>query len=151
MWANKEDLLIGDTEIGSLDASQYLDFALREINSVLGVIYVLPIPDTIPDYQKGSLRTVQAKLATGRLLMAQGSGAEDTDINAYGKLLIQEAYNDLNRIGNNYELLTAVRTTNSTGEDRTPLVSSADKVSPFNAFYDMAYGGVSGTTVNWGS
>lgn len=148
--ADNDDLLVGDVMLGSIDSSQYLDIAAREINSRLGEMYVLPIPDDIPDHQSGALKQIHANIATGRLLLAESAGSEDEDGHAYGLYLVAEGYRELDRVGTVYELGGSAVRISTAGEDRRPSIESADTTSPFDTFYDQVYGGNPGY-VDWSS
>lgn len=150
-WADNEDLLIGDMELGSISASQYLDVAEREINSRLGQLYQLPIPTDLPEYQLDTLKTIQANIATGRLLLAQAVGSENEDLHAYGTSLVKQGYDELERIGFAYELGGSAVRVGTAGEDRRPSVSSADAASPVDTFYGNVMGGDSTSILDWGA
>lgn len=150
-WAENKDLLIGDMELGRVNASQYLDVAEREINGRLGQLYQLPIPADLPQYQLDTLKTIQANIATGRLLLAQGAGAESEDLHAYGKSLVKQGYDELERIGHAYELGGSATRVGTAGEDRRPSVSAPDAVSPTDTFYGNVIGQDSTSILDWGN
>lgn len=149
-WAQRGDLIIGDAEIGTLDATYYLDLAETEMNTYLGQVYVLPlVTNVLLDHQLKTLKNIQTHIATGYLLMAQSATAENEDLHAYGMYLLQTGQSQLNAIGTSYELTGQTRA-DATGEDRRASITTADATSPFDAFGEVVFGG-GGETLDWSS
>lgn len=133
MWADAGDLLVGDMAFGSsFDKDRYIQDAANEMLSRIGIVYELPLPPLTP-HLENVFRLIQARLATGRLIMAMAVGAEQNDLHAYGRSLVQLAYDDLDRIGTVYEIPGAPRATR--GENRAAgVVKAAPQDSPFDVY-----------------
>jgi len=136
-WAQESNMLLGDLETGHLDKTQYLEFAEDEINSFLGVMYVLPLP-TLSAHNALTLKVTQARLASGRLILAMAQGGEDQELHAYGRHLVELAMNDLHRIGKDYDLFditgNSVAKMASTGSSRAATSFQPDAVNSMSAF-----------------
>jgi phage gp36-like protein len=99
-YADQHDLLIGDVlSVDPRDQQQFINMAAAEIDSKLGVRYAMPLAD-LPPYQQDILKFINAKIATGRLIMAKTMGTEEGRPNAYALFLLQEADRDLMALAN---------------------------------------------------
>ena len=93
----------------SLSKEKFIDFAAGDMDSKLGYRYVTPIDTTaLPVHQLQLLMSINAKLATGRLIMATAVGGEDTAVHQYALYLVKEAEMDLMSIANGQVDLVAV-------------------------------------------
>lgn len=140
-WATEEDLLIGDISSRSIDVGHYINMAADEINAQVGRYYELPLPE-LTGHQLSVMKMIHARLASGRLIMAQAAGQED--LHTYGKYLVDEAYAQLNLIGNGISLPTATPVTVE-AESRAPSVvmpADAPATSPFSLYEQYVH--------NWG-
>lgn len=137
-YCKPEDLLLGDLG-GVEDMSQrYIDLAANEMDSMIGYVYILPLPFTgLPVHQQLILTNIALKLASGRLILAQAVGSEDSAVHAYGKSLIDEAMRDLWAIRNQTIDLTAPKVEGgaSVGGD-APVILEGDLYSGVDSFYD---------------
>lgn len=105
MYSEEGDLLIGDMMLSpTLDKSRYIQAAADDINAKLGYLYKLPLVNqafgALPEYQKLLLKSINNKLASGRLILDVAVGGEQATLHAYGMRLINEATNDLMCIAN---------------------------------------------------
>ena len=99
-YAKPGDLLIGDVTLSSgLSRESFLRDAADEMDSRLGFVYVLPIAGIQP-HAITLLKMINARLASGRLLMSIAAPSEDDSVHRYGEWLIKEAYADLMSICN---------------------------------------------------
>lgn len=99
-YCSAGDLLIGDIELSStLSKESFLRDAFDEMNARLGFTYVLPLTG-LPVHAVTLLKMINARLASGRLLMSVAAPVEDNGIHQYGAWLIKEAYADLMAIVN---------------------------------------------------
>lgn len=145
------DLLIGDMMLGSFDATKYVDDAARDIDSKLGYIYKLPLrkkdatpgPDAwkdLPDYQVLTLRQMNNKLASGKLILAMAVGQEGTAVHAYGLHLVREATAELMLFANGTVDLAAEQLDGSAADEpldgsvRTPTMQVHDNESLLDGF-----------------
>ena len=136
------DLLIGDLLISeSVDRQKFVDLAAEEIDSKLGWVYELPLhgvgvppSDTswqsFPIHQVSLLKSINNRLATGRLILTLDIAGEGTQLHAYGWHLVNEALGDLMVIANGDQDLDAVRSTALiTGGDKRPSIKQQDEES----------------------
>lgn len=134
-----EDLLVGDMPTNPTRAQQFIDAAADEIAVALSPVYVWP-PDEPLDAQTNLvLKRLNVLLATGRYVMAQAVGSEDTSVNAYGSYLLKEAHELLEGVMNQAILLPGVTkaTAYATTAGNGPRVINEDSVSAMKAFYDF--------------
>lgn len=134
------DLLVGDLELSArVDPQAFVDNASDEINSKLGYLYVVPIDtNAVPNFIALRLKSINAKIATGRLIMAITSGGEDDTVNAYGLALYKEGTMDLACIVSGREELTGATAaaTDTSTDGNAPSILVADAQSGVDAFYD---------------
>lgn len=89
------DLLIGDVSLVGVDSERYVVSAFDEMNSRLGYIYELPIVMDAGTAGALTLKKINNFIASGRLILAVASGAEDNSLHAYGQSLLQQGYAEL--------------------------------------------------------
>lgn len=149
MYCNETDLLIDHqmfTDPNEKD--RYVKFAADSMDSKLGYIYVVPIVVSgLPPHQATLLKTINAQLATGRLIMSRASAHQESQVHAYALYLIRQAEMDLMAIANGAVDLSAPRV-NAEGDilgtlndpstsdtlARTPSGWNPDAVSAVTAF-----------------
>lgn len=135
-YCKSGDLLVGD--LGGTDPlrQQFVDLAADEMDAMIGFVYVLPLDlESLQAHVQLILKNLASKLASGRLLMAQAVGAEETSVHAYGKSLVDEAMRDLYAIRNGQIDLGAIKVS-TTGTNNAPVIIEGDLVSAVDAFYD---------------
>lgn len=131
------DLLIGDLLISaSVDKQSFVNDAADEMDSKLGYIYKLPLepvsPATqLPDFQVKLLKSINNRLASGRLILTLDIAGEGSQLHAYGWSLVRDARADLMRIANGDVDLYAVRSDVDLGKipSRTPAIHNYDSES----------------------
>lgn len=142
------DLLLGDLVISaSVDKNVFIQEAADEIDSKLGFIYKLPLappgtdpvtPDSwklLPHHEVLTLKTINVRLATGRLILTLDIAGQETQLHAYGWYLIKEALDDLMIVANGNIDLTATRVGVEAGyADATPRTSNHDDESLLAGF-----------------
>src|SRR3954469_12614421 len=106
-YCELQDLMIGDM-IGPdpRDQRQFIDMAAAEMDAKLSSRYAMPLTPkhtALPTYELDLLRFINAKIATGRLIMAKSMDGRQ----AYALYLLQEADRDLMAIVNGDMLLDA--------------------------------------------
>ena len=73
-YVEETDLLLGEltnTLPASISVTEYLAMTQDEIDSKLGVMYVVPVEvDALPNSQGSLLKSIQRKLTSGRVIMA---------------------------------------------------------------------------------
>lgn len=138
MYCERDDLLTGDMPL-PLSAEGFIQAATDEIDSVLGVSYVIPLDMTTADPTASlTLKRIAALLASGRLILAQATGTEDDGVHAYGMYLLREGKELLARVNSGEFPLIGVppRVVEVTGN--TPRIIHEDSISAVDAFYAMA-------------
>lgn len=141
-YSTEEDLLLGDMVISpSLDRQKFINDASDEIDSKLGWLYELPLravsPATeLPGYQLLTLKGINNKLASGRLILTLDISGEGTTLHAYGWQLIREAREELMVLANGEAALAAVRTgpDPTIGSDKIPAIRNYDEESLLTAY-----------------
>jgi len=135
--ATKNDLLLGDAHLPTaVDPDKYLDLARSEIDAFVGITYQLPLPP-LPNHLVGFFRTMHAKLASGRLLLAQAAVAQDRELHAYGLYLVKQAEADMAKVGTTYQIVGA--TPREVEGDRTPSISNPEERSPWDAYEEYVH------------
>lgn len=141
-YSEVSDLLIGDLLISeSVDRAKFVNLAAEEIDSKLGWVYELPLRTAevassptawknLPLHQANILKSINNRLATGRLILTLDIAGEGTQLHAYGWHLIQEALGDLAVIANGDVDIDAVRSIAVANEgDKRPVVLQQDEES----------------------
>lgn len=152
-YCKVEDLLLGDVTVGgNVNRQLYVDQAADEMDSKLGWIYVTPIDvdgeaagpggtppavPVLPRHERLLLKSINAKIATGRLIMAVSINEEGSAVHAYALRLLKEGNDELLMIANGHVLLTAPRSETPVQEaNRVPSVSNLDAESLLDPFYN---------------
>lgn len=135
------DLLVGDVQYGSMiDPQKFVNDAAREIDSRIGMLYVLPLPlQTMPSFVTDLLALINNRVASGRLLMAAASASQSRELNAYGKSLVDDGYADLLKILNGEILLDGAVRRADGNQALGPAVVNSDAVSAVDAFESFFY------------
>lgn len=134
-YCKEQDLLIGDVTISStLSRMSYIRDAADEMDARLGFVYELPLPiGTLKPHALTMLKMINARLASGRLLMSLAAPSEDDSVHRYGEWLIKQAYEDLYNLCNrSIDLVGAIPIT-----DTSPNVAAIynhDEESAVDAF-----------------
>jgi hypothetical protein len=140
-YCSENDLLVGDMEFSAATSKEsFVRDAANEMDARLGFVYVLPITG-IPAHAQTLLKMINARLASGRLLMSIAAPAEDDGVHRYGEWLIKEAYNDLHAICNGSIQLAGATST----ADPTPRSGASynhDEESAFDMFENQVMRGV---------
>ena len=132
-YCKANELLVGD--IGGLDGLKdtFITMASEEIDGMVGFVYALPLP-VLSLHVGLVIKNIARKLASGRLLLSQAAGGEDSQVHAYGQSLIDEAFRDLWAIRNGtIDLGVPKITVASTGD--APTIIEGDAVSGVDAYY----------------
>lgn len=159
-YCKDDDLLLtSGVTVGNGDKPKFINIACDEINAKLGFVYATPLDlevatTTMPPNQVKLIKTITAKLATGRLLMSTALGGQSESINSYALYLVKEAEMDLMSIANGSIDLNAPRVSETgapLGVVQDPSVSdprarvpggwAADSVSPVTVFEKNFMGG----------
>lgn len=93
------DLIYGDIPMSSDEVSRRIAAASDEVDSYLAAWYVTPISPPANDPRARqtilTLKRITAQLASGRIITSMATGGEDTDVHAYGLMLLNEAHASL--------------------------------------------------------
>jgi hypothetical protein len=113
-YCTTNDLLIGQLISRTppeVVPGDYVNRAADEMDSRLGFVYQTPLPVTginaLPSHQVKLLKSINLKLASGRIILATTIATEDVTIHQYGLRLIQEADLELAAIANGDVKLSA--------------------------------------------
>lgn len=141
-YCETDDLLLGDMLLSEdLNRYTYINAAASEIDSRIGYIYELPLNLEALTVAAGSiLKNINAKLASGRLILAIAVGGEQQGLHAYGNSLVQEAYAELQLVlSGSLPLDGATRIDGAEGPG-APETINQDSKSGMDAFYDNFFG-----------
>lgn len=140
------DLLKGDLDLPRYmgDGSQFVNMAAEDIDSHLGHIYLTPIEvEDIPKNRPTTLmlKRINRLLASGRMVLDLAAAGEDSDLHAYGRSLVKEAMDLLEKIASGEIVLAGAEriddVVDPTGEHFTgPKIINQDSYSLVEAFYD---------------
>lgn len=121
-YVEEDDLLLGElttTLPASVSATQYLDMAQEEIDSKLGVLYVVPVDiEALPNSQGSLVKSIHRKLTSGRIIMAATIAHSDTAVHAYGMQLVKEAQMELMAVANADVVLIGAERVDGDGSPR---------------------------------
>ena len=154
-YSEVADLLLGDLLVSeSVDRQKFVDLAAREIDSKLGWVYELPLHvagatanatswQALPQHEADTLRDINNKLATGRLILSLYVAGEDTQLHALGWHYVNSALEDLMVIANGTVDLTAVRigVADEHYRDNVPSISQYDDESLLLGFEETVMKG----------
>ena len=137
-YCTADDLLVApDLQLpAGTTAEDWIDRAAEEIDSRIGVRYVLPL-ETVSAGGLATLKRLNAQLASGRMLMALNSA--DDDVHAYGKSLVDEALADIKSVVAGVIPLGATQVTTSPQNLGGPAVQNQDAYSATAAFEAFAF------------
>lgn len=145
MYSTVGDLLLGDLPVPTyMDQQKYVNDAANEIDSVIGFLYVTPVDMTDPGPVSRPARLLMTRLNThlssGRLLMAIATASEDTQLNAYGRYLVDMVGTTLQEIVDGKIQLPGAAQ-NDNGDDTPnfsgPVIANIDQVSIVESFYQQ--------------
>lgn len=121
-YVEADDLLLGELTNSlpaSIDPDQYLDMAQEEIDSKLGVMYVVPVNvATLPNSQGSLLKSIHRKLTSGRIIMAATVGHSESAVHGYAIQLVKEAQMELMAVANGDVVLVGAERVDGDGNPR---------------------------------
>ena len=153
------DLQTGNIPTGSVQTDLYVNLAAEEIDSKIGFIYKTPVDmstgtDPVPNATTSRaasllLKRLNNQIATARILLAIYSPAENQELNAYGKQLLDDAEVVLDQIVKGEIRLTGAQDINGVpiGGDTDVVPTAAlmgnydNTGSGVDAFYNKLSGG----------
>lgn len=141
-YCKPQDLLIGDVTLSSvLSRESYVRDAADEMDARLGFVYALPLPLTqLQPHAITLLKMINARLASGRLLMSIAAPAEDDSVHRYGEWLIKSAYEDLYNLCNRTIDLVGATPINDTTPEQVSIYNY-DEESAVEQFYNTTMRG----------
>lgn len=150
-YCTTDDLRLGSIPLPAyIDPAEAVADAADEMDSYLGLFYVIPIPakdsveqqaiddptKRIPDVVYLTLKRINANLASGRTLLEIASSAENDRLQAYGVSLVNDALEALGRLKEGQPILLNVpQLTPDSPLVAGPLISNVDAESNVEAFY----------------
>lgn len=142
-YCEEGDLLLGDMTLSSaISPARFIADSADEIDVRIGQIYVTPVDlGNLETTAKLTLKIANARLASGRLLMAQAQAAQDESLHAYAMYLIKEAEATITSIENSRLPLDGALVRDDLLDTPAPAVANLDLHSPVEAFYDEFWGG----------
>lgn len=144
-YCNPEDLLLGDMTLSSaISPEKFIADSADEIDVRISRVYITPVDLASPELEnsaKLTLKIANARLASGRMLMAQAQAAQDESLHAYAMYLIGEAETTIASIENSRLPLDGAPIRTDLLDTPAPIVSNLDAESPVEAFYGEFFGG----------
>lgn len=147
-YCAEADLIAGNIPAADGVKKTYVDAASEEMDSYLSAQYVTPISVNVADPRQKqtslTLKRINAHLASGRLITSMGTGGEDTEVHAYGLMLITESLNALKALASGAPDLYGATKHNQDDEGAVPesdlrgKVFNGDLQSEVDAFYSSA-------------
>lgn len=139
-YCSVSDLLLGDLELSSrLIVDDYIARAARDMNTVLGRRYVVPVVSA-EQFTKDVLASICADLASAYVVMSTAQGGEDNRVNAYGLFLYNRASAALLEALDGPALPGATMRDASAAKRGPVTVTQQDKSSPVETFYNFTQG-----------
>ncbi len=139
-YSSVEDMLIGDVQSGILNKENFVRDAAKEIDAKIGVRYQTPVDLAILErHSRLLLERINNHIASGRFLMAANAG--DDSIHSYGRMLVREAYQELELIANGSLPLEGADVQDWLTDTTGPTIRSQDEESALDAFYAPVLGG----------
>jgi hypothetical protein len=142
-YCEEGDLLLGEMPISSaLSVHKFITDTADEIDIRISRIYVTPIQlNQLERIGRLVLRLANARLASGRILMAQGQASQDDSLHAYAMHLINEAEATLDSIESGRLSLEGAAFAAGLQTIAGPTIKNRDSESGVDAFYDEFLGG----------
>jgi phage gp36-like protein len=137
-YCSVSDLLVKDVLQGRPGLLQdWVNRAAEEMDSLLGFRYVVPLrhKPNLPGFhyhEQLIIKQINAKLASGRYLMAQHQNDERDRLHAYGRALVNEALKEIEAIASGkVDLASAVLFADAFDDDtrRLPQANNYDEES----------------------
>ena len=114
------------------------------MDAMLGFVYKLPLDGLLPN-EVLLLKSINSKIASGRILLQLYGEGEGTALHAYGLRLLAEGNALLMKLANGDVDLTAERVDSSTiNATRGPAVKNYDEESGVTIFEDIVMRGMAG-------
>lgn len=145
-YCTTSDLFVGESVMlpETLDLDHEIASAADEMDAFLGFVYVLPFVG-LPDYQVKLLKSINMKIASGRILLQLYGDGEGTVLHAYGLRLLSEGQDLLMKLANGEVDLAAERVVATTLDAvRGPAVKNADEESAVDIFEAVVMRGQDG-------
>jgi hypothetical protein len=137
------DLMVGNSVMlpDSLDLDFEIQSAADDIDALLGFVYELPL-DGLLGNEILLLKSINAKMASGRILLQLFGDGDGVALHAYGLRLLAEAQDLLMQLANGAVDLSAVRVDSTAlDEVRGPAVKNYDEESGVTIFEDAFWRG----------
>ena len=146
-YCEVSDLLLGGVLLpGGFNKTEWINSAADEIDSKLGQTYALPIDLSQADAFVGTLlKSINQFLASGRIVLDRAAPGEDSELHAYGRSLIRQAQQELDRIYYGSVVLTGVPKVEG-GRGKAPSIKQRDTYSAVDAFEELVLRGGSPST-----
>lgn len=144
-YCQTKDLLSGEIPLPSyVNTQQWIDNSADEIDAILGMRYATPIElsENVPEQRAGAklLKIINARLATGRIIMAAAAGGEDDKVHAYASFLIRDALSTLRSLAKGEPPLPGATENPTDQVDATasaPVVHEHENRSRVDEFYSL--------------
>lgn len=118
----------------NITVEEYREEAFRLINVRIRALYSLPM-DTTDENDLAYLKSIESRMAAGNILIAVASVAERENVHEYGKLLIDQAEEKLQKLIDQEIVLKAAKDTDASDDVIDPPKlqgSAADEYGTFD-------------------
>lgn len=150
-YSTKDDLLTGDIPMPDRfgDGTKFVDMAADEIDGQIGHIFVTPIElEDLPVNRPARLllKKINNLIASGRIITDMAAAGEDRDLHAYGRSLLLEGLDLLNRLSAGRIDIPGAAPLPGTELDSTgPTIQNEDPESLVEGFYrQVSHGEIRG-------
>lgn len=132
------DLVVGNSLRRTGDDEKFIEIGRQEVDEALGQIYVLPLtpaPAANTVYAL-MLKRANAMIASGRMILSNATGGEDSSVHAYGMYCLSEGQAILQRIVSGQIDLVGIQRIEVGGSTaNAPSIVQVDLLSPVDQFY----------------
>lgn len=138
-YCEESDLLLGDLIVAAtVNKYDYINGAADEMNAMIGPRYQLPLNlSAAPAWVTFKLKTINQRLATGRLIQSLAVAHEDTSVNDYGQHLIDSAIKELEQIADGATSMPGLTLEPTSYRSTAPTVTNHDAISAVDQFEVM--------------
>lgn len=136
-YSTDEDMMIGDLTYDADYRNTFRSRAKDEIDTALGFLYLIPLSPSPSVHVGLILKQIEARLASGRLILDRTAAMEDNSLQAYGNSLLKEGQQMLMQITTGMvELIGQTRVPSAATAGNAPVIIQGDTTSGVDAYYN---------------
>jgi len=120
-----------------------INYSADQIDGYIGHLYETPVVVPVPPAENRPaqlcLKTINICLASGQIILDMAAGGEDSELQAYGKSLVDRGWHMLEEIASGNIVLKGA--TKVAGITTGPILNNEDQESLVEAFYQQVVWG----------